>query len=93
MTPERLVPSPCALLLGRGRSSRAQQQFDRIADPAAGADAAAAACPTWTHATLPNGAELIVSEKHDLPLVSFSITFDRGRRPVRRDEQGWARRR
>ena len=31
--------------------------------------------PTWTKSTLANGAELIVSEKHDLPLISFSITF------------------
>ena len=31
--------------------------------------------PTWTKSKLGNGAELIVSEKHDLPLVSFSITF------------------
>jgi len=31
--------------------------------------------PAWTKTTLSNGAELIVSEKHDLPLVSFSITF------------------
>jgi zinc protease len=31
--------------------------------------------PTWTKSRLSNGAELIVSEKHDLPLVSFSITF------------------
>jgi zinc protease len=31
--------------------------------------------PAWTKSTLANGAELVVSEKHDLPLVSFSITF------------------
>lgn len=31
--------------------------------------------PTWTKSTLANGAELIVSGKHELPLVSFSITF------------------
>ena len=31
--------------------------------------------PGWTKATLANGAELIVAEKHDLPLVSFTITF------------------
>ena len=31
--------------------------------------------PIWTKSTLSNGAELIVSEKHDLPLVSFTITF------------------
>ena len=31
--------------------------------------------PSWTKAKLSSGAELIVSEKHDLPLVSFSITI------------------
>ena len=31
--------------------------------------------PKWTRSTLKNGAEVIVSEKHDLPLVSFSLTF------------------
>jgi zinc protease len=31
--------------------------------------------PTWTKLKLANGAEFIVSEKHDLPLVSFSISF------------------
>ena len=29
--------------------------------------------PKWTKTTLANGADLIVSEKHDLPLVSFSM--------------------
>src|SRR5690348_13691702 len=31
--------------------------------------------PAWTKSTLSNGADFIVSEKHDLPLVSFTITF------------------
>lgn len=31
--------------------------------------------PTWTAETLSNGAQLIVSEKHELPLVSFSISW------------------
>jgi predicted Zn-dependent peptidase len=31
--------------------------------------------PAWTKATLANGAEFIVSESHNLPLVSFTITF------------------
>ncbi len=31
--------------------------------------------PSWTKATLANGAGLLVSEKHNLPLVSFSITI------------------
>ena len=35
--------------------------------------------PTWTRAKLSNGAELIVSQKRDLPLVSFTINFVGGR--------------
>jgi zinc protease len=31
--------------------------------------------PAWTKSTLANGADVIVAEKHDLPLISFSITF------------------
>jgi predicted Zn-dependent peptidase len=31
--------------------------------------------PTWTKTQLANGATLIVSERHNLPLVSFAITF------------------
>jgi len=34
--------------------------------------------PTWTRATLANGVELIVSERHDLPLVSFSLIIAGG---------------
>lgn len=31
--------------------------------------------PAWTHQTLADGAQLVVSQKHDLPLVSFTINF------------------
>lgn len=31
--------------------------------------------PVWTKTVLKNGATLIVSQRHDLPLVSFTITF------------------
>ena len=31
--------------------------------------------PKWTRTTLANGAELVVTEKHDLPLVAVQITF------------------
>ena len=34
--------------------------------------------PTWTKTTLANGAELIVSQKRDLPLVSVNIAFHGG---------------
>jgi zinc protease len=51
----------------------AQQGFDRKKVPAPG-KAPTLRVPTWTTSTLSNGADLIVSEKHGLPLVSFSIT-------------------
>ena len=48
--------------------------LDRTKVPTAGTPAALRV-PAWTKAKLSNGAELIVSEKHNLPLVSFRITF------------------
>jgi zinc protease len=55
-------------------SVAAQQPLDRSKVPPP-AKPAALRVPTWTTSTLANGAALIVSEKHDLPLVSFSIAF------------------
>jgi zinc protease len=52
----------------------ARQAFDRKKIPPPG-KAPELRVPAWTRTTLANGADLIVSEKHDLPLVSFSITF------------------
>ena len=52
----------------------AQQTFDRSKIPPPGKPPALRV-PSWTKSTLANGAEFIVSEKHDLPLVSFAITF------------------
>ena len=50
--------------------------------------------PTWTASKGANGAELIVSEKRDLPLVAFSITFlggaDQFEPPDRRGVAGMA---
>lgn len=51
----------------------AQEALDRKRIPAPG-KAPTLRVPAWTRSTLPNGAELIVSEKRGLPLVSFSIT-------------------
>ena len=50
------------------------QTLDRTKQPPI-AKAPELRVPSWTRSKLSNGAELIVSEKHDLPLVSFSITF------------------
>jgi len=52
----------------------AQQALDRTKVPAP-AETPELRVPAWTKTRLSNGADLIVSEKHDLPLVSFSITF------------------
>jgi len=48
--------------------------FDRRAVPPAGKDAELVV-PTWTKTTLANGATLVVSERHSLPLVSVRVNF------------------
>jgi zinc protease len=52
----------------------AQQTLDRTVVPPAG-PTPVLRVPNWTKTQLPNGALLIVSERHGLPLVSFTITF------------------
>jgi zinc protease len=52
----------------------AQQPLDRTKVPPF-APTPVLRVPTWTKTQLANGATLIVSERHNLPLVSFSITF------------------
>ncbi|HEY7232684.1 MAG TPA: pitrilysin family protein [Gemmatimonadaceae bacterium] len=52
----------------------AKPALDRTAIPAPGA-APELHVPTWTTMKLANGAELIVSPRHNLPLVSFAINF------------------
>ena len=52
----------------------AQGQLDRTKTPPPGATPVLHV-PTWTKTQLANGATLLVSERHNLPLVSFSITF------------------
>jgi zinc protease len=49
-------------------------KLDRTVIPTAGKPPALRV-PTWTKTKLADGAELVVSEKHDLPLVSFRINF------------------
>jgi zinc protease len=57
--------------------AQAPETFDRSRIPTPGRQPQLRV-PAWTKSTLANGAEFIVSEKHDLPLVSFSITFQGG---------------
>ncbi len=55
-------------------TASAQQGLDRKQVPPPG-PTPTLRVPAWTRSVLANGAELIVSEKHDLPLISFSITL------------------
>lgn len=55
----------------------AQQQFDRTRPPKPG-PVPELEVPTWTTGKLSNGAQLIVAERRDLPLIWFSITFEGG---------------
>src|SRR4249920_738749 len=55
----------------------AQQSLDRSKIPPAGKPPGLRV-PVWIRYTLTNGADLIVSEKHDLPLISFRITIQGG---------------
>lgn len=55
-------------------ASLAQEPLDRKKIPPSG-KSPELRVPTWTKQQLANGATLIVSERHGLPLVSFSITF------------------
>jgi zinc protease len=63
-----------AFVLCLSLTASAQQGLDRKKIPPPG-PTPVLRVPAWTKTTLTNGAELIVSEKHDLPLISFSITF------------------
>ena len=69
-----LSPLPSALSSAQGA---AQGTLDRSKQPPIG-KMPELRVPTWTRSKLANGAQLIVSEKHDLPLVSFSVTFAGG---------------
>ncbi|HJT64924.1 MAG TPA: pitrilysin family protein [Pyrinomonadaceae bacterium] len=71
----RLLAISAALIIALANvASMAQQTLDRTKVPPAG-PTPVLHVPAWTKTQLANGATLIVSERHSLPLVSFSITF------------------
>ena len=63
-----------ALTLASIAPQLAAQKLDRDKAPTVG-KAPSLKVPTWTKTKLANGAELIVVEKHDLPLVAMNIDF------------------
>jgi zinc protease len=62
-------PFPTAAAAGPGA--------DRSHRPEAGTPPEAA-LPAFTRATLPSGLELIVAERHDIPVVTFDLSVDAG---------------
>src|SRR5439155_16989961 len=78
----RTLLSAVLLAASIGANATAQQPkpparpsaFDRSAIPAPGSTPELRV-PSWTSVKLANGAELIVSSRHNLPLVSFAINF------------------
>lgn len=74
MTRARLIGVVLAVVLAWEPAAAAQEPFDRKQVPLPG-QTPELRVPSWTKDTLANGAQLIVSERHDLPLVSFTITF------------------
>ena len=71
------VAAPAA---AQGKAPRNAQKvvLDRTRQPEPGPKPSARV-PAWTKTTLSNGAQLIVAEKHDLPLVSVTVNFVGGR--------------
>jgi predicted Zn-dependent peptidase len=75
----RLVAGACAAGLlsvaaGAQQPKAQSASFDRTAIPPA-AKAPELHVPSWTTMKLANGAQLVVSPRHNLPLVSFTINF------------------
>lgn len=74
-TEKKALALMAALVIGFANiAALAQQTLDRTKVPTPGATPVLRV-PTWTKAKLSNGATLIVSERHNLPLISFSMTF------------------
>ena len=74
-TQRRLFALGAALIIGLANvAATAQQTLDRTKIPTPGT-IPVLRVPDWTKTQLSNGATLIVSERHNLPLVSFNITF------------------
>jgi zinc protease len=69
-----LLTAAAPLAPAFAEDASARQAFDRKQVPPAGKPPDLRV-PAWTTSKLSNGAQLIVSQRKDLPLVSFTITF------------------
>src|SRR6185436_18064816 len=77
-TMTRFIRGAAALMIvatvAHGQTTLKSSSLDRRTIPTPGKDPALQV-PAWTNTTLSNGAKLVVSERHGLPLVSFQINF------------------
>ncbi len=69
-----MAVAACVLLPAVASAQAGPSKFDRTRPPTPMAPRPLTV-PTWTRTTLSDGAELVVSVKHDLPLVSFTMSF------------------
>src|SRR2546425_6310594 len=74
MKQNRLATFLSAIAFSIVVGAQAQQPLDRTKIPPPG-KTPELRVPVWTKTMLGNGATLIVSERHGLPLVAFSITL------------------
>ena len=68
------VAALAAPVTAQAQRTAARPAIDRTKQPTPG-ETPVLKVPTWTSTRLSNGAELVVSQKRDLPLVSVSINF------------------
>ena len=69
-----VASSPAGSIAQQPKPPAKPAAFDRSAIPAPGSTPELRV-PAWTSVKLANGAELVVSSRHNLPLVSFTINF------------------
>ena len=74
MRQRKTLALAAALVISIANIAAIAQTLDRTKVPPPG-PTPVLRVPTWTKTQLANGATLIVSERHNLPLVSFAITF------------------
>jgi zinc protease len=82
----RPISLTSALVLVVAVGVAAAQQLDRTKPPAPG-PVPELKVPSWTTGKLANGAQLIVAERHDLPLGYFSIAFEGGANQLERADK------
>lgn len=75
----RITATIVAAALAASVAAPVAQQLDRSKPPTPG-KTPELRVPTWTTGKLANGAQLIVSERKELPLISMNITFVGGTR-------------